>query len=198
MDTRHFTTLAVLLLGAALSGCGGSSSGQSASTRFTLTVNRSGTGSGTVTGGGISCGATCTATLESGTRVTLTATAGSGSTFSGWSGDCSGTGSCTVSMTAARAVAAAFAAQPVAGGYVVAMVQSEKAQATDLTAADVAALVQSAVAQAGGLDFIHDGDTVVLKPNLLTAYSDGGMTPASVTVNGIDTGLLRGAVMYGH
>jgi len=31
-----------------------------------------------------------------------------GSTFAGWSGACSGTGSCTVSMTAARSVTATF------------------------------------------------------------------------------------------
>ena len=72
--------------------------------------------------------------------------------------------------------------------YVVAMVQSEKAQASDLTQQDVAAMVASAVAQAGGLDFIRDGQTVVLKPNLVTPYTDSmKRAPADPLVNGIAT-----------
>src|SRR5262249_14602601 len=43
-----------------------------------------------------------------GTSVTLNAAAASGSTFAGWSGACTGTGACTVSMTQARSVTAAF------------------------------------------------------------------------------------------
>jgi uncharacterized protein (DUF362 family) len=70
---------------------------------------------------------------------------------------------------------------------VVAVVQSSKANAADLSTADVADLVGNAVSQAGGLDFINDGQTVVLKPNLITLYQDAGMTDASVTVNGIAT-----------
>ena len=48
-----------------------------------------------------------------GTSVVLTATAGSGQTFSGWSGACSGTAPCTVTLSADTAVSAAFAATPV-------------------------------------------------------------------------------------
>jgi hypothetical protein len=81
----------------------------SGGTVYTLTVNKAGTGSGTVAGGAINCGSTCTATnLASGTSVTLTATPASGSTFAGWSGACTGTGSCVVSMTADRTVTATF------------------------------------------------------------------------------------------
>ncbi|WP_395853825.1 cellulase family glycosylhydrolase [Cystobacter fuscus] len=77
---------------------------------FTLTATKAGTGSGTVSSSpsGIDCGSTCTANYSSGASVTLTATAASGSTFAGWSGACSGTGTCTVSMTAARSVTATF------------------------------------------------------------------------------------------
>jgi uncharacterized protein (DUF362 family) len=71
--------------------------------------------------------------------------------------------------------------------YVVAMVQSSKAQATDLSTSNVADLVGSAVSAGGGLDFIKDGQTVVLKPNLVTLYEDAGMTDASTTANGIAT-----------
>ena len=77
---------------------------------YRLTVSKAGTGSGTVTSNpaGISCGTACTGSYGSGTSVTLTATAASGSTFTGWSGACTGTGSCTVSMNAAKAVTATF------------------------------------------------------------------------------------------
>jgi hypothetical protein len=78
---------------------------------FNLSVSKSGSGSGTITSGpsGINCGATCSYAFTSGTPVTLTATADTGSTFTGWSGgSCSGTGTCTVTMTAAMSVTANF------------------------------------------------------------------------------------------
>ena len=79
-------------------------------TTYTLTVGKSGAGSGTVSSSpaGIGCGADCTENYASGTSVTLTAAPAAGSAFAGWSGACSGTGSCTVAMTAARSVTAAF------------------------------------------------------------------------------------------
>ena len=73
-----------------------------------LTVTKTGNGTVTSTPANINCGTTCTATIASRTTVTLTATAGAGSTFSGWSGDCTGTSTCTVSMTQARNVTATF------------------------------------------------------------------------------------------
>ena len=50
-------------------------------------------------------------------------------------------------------------------------------------------LVTDAVTQAGGLDFIKDGQTVVLKPNLLTPYAGcwSAGTALSTTVNGVTT-----------
>jgi Ca2+-binding RTX toxin-like protein len=76
--------------------------------RFTLTVTTSGSGSGRVTGPDIDCGPDCTETYTHGTVVVLNATAASGSSFTGWTGACSGTGSCTVTMSAAKAVTAMF------------------------------------------------------------------------------------------
>jgi hypothetical protein len=83
----------------------------SVATAYTLAVSRSGTGSGTVTSSpsGINCGTTCSADFSSGSSVTLTATPASGSTFGGWTGDCSGAGTvCTISMAASRSVTATF------------------------------------------------------------------------------------------
>ena len=77
-----------------------------------LTVSKSGTGSGTVTSTppGISCGQTCKAYFTSGTSVTLTASADAGSTFTGWSGGgCSGTGPCRVNLSSNTTVDASFA-----------------------------------------------------------------------------------------
>ena len=78
--------------------------------QYTLTVSKAGTGSGTVTSSpaGINCGTDCTEPYNYGTVVTLTAAASTGSTFGGWSGACTGTGTCTVTMDAAKSVTATF------------------------------------------------------------------------------------------
>jgi hypothetical protein len=77
----------------------------------TLTVIKSGSGSGVVSSSptGIDCGATCSSDFGVGTSVTLTPTPANDSTFSGWSGACSGSGSCEVTMGSDKTVAAAFA-----------------------------------------------------------------------------------------
>ena len=78
---------------------------------YTLTVSRTGSGTVTSAPAGINCGSDCSQSYTSGTAVTLSATAGSGYVFGGWSGACAGTSSsCTVSMTVARSVAASFTA----------------------------------------------------------------------------------------
>jgi chitodextrinase len=74
---------------------------------YSLSVTKSGSGTGTVSGGGISCGNTCSVTA-SGT-VTLTASPDSNSSFTSWGGACSGSAAtCTVAMNAARSVTATF------------------------------------------------------------------------------------------
>jgi Divergent InlB B-repeat domain/NHL repeat len=78
---------------------------------FALNVTDAGTGSGTVSSSpsGILCPSTCTANFTSGSKVTLTETPNSGSTFAGWSGGgCSGTGSCVVTMSTVENVTATF------------------------------------------------------------------------------------------
>ncbi len=74
-----------------------------------LTVAVAGTGSGSVTGTGISCPGDCAETVPHNTVIALTATSNMGSTFTGWSGACSGTGACNVTMNFLKAVTATFA-----------------------------------------------------------------------------------------
>ena len=81
---------------------------------YALVVSKTGTGSGTVTSSpsGIDCGNTCSASYPSGTVVTLTATpATDGSTFAGWTGACSGTGTCKATVNQSLQVTATFTNQ---------------------------------------------------------------------------------------
>ena len=95
---------------------GGSSPGGSCGAGHALTVSKPGNGTGTVTSPApaprINCGTTCSELFPSGSgNVTLTATpnAVDGSTFAGWSGGgCTGTDTCTVSLTADVNVTATF------------------------------------------------------------------------------------------
>jgi hypothetical protein len=75
---------------------------------YTLSVSLTGSGSVTSNPVGISCPSTCSASFNSGTPVTLTATPAPGMSFIGWSGACSGSGGCTVTMSAVESVSAAF------------------------------------------------------------------------------------------
>jgi len=107
---RRLSAVALLSFPFLLISCGdGGTTGPEPA--HTLTVTKAGTGSGTVTStpAGIDCGSACSASYGSGTTVTLTATAATGSTFGGWSGGgCSGTGTCQVTMDAAKTVTATF------------------------------------------------------------------------------------------
>jgi len=86
----------------------------------TLTVAGTASGSVTSSPAGISCGSTCSATFADGTTVTLNATPAAGSTFTGWTGGCSGTGACTLTLTANSSVGATF--NPAPSGYRAAVV----------------------------------------------------------------------------
>jgi hypothetical protein len=77
---------------------------------FTLTAAVSGS-AGVVTSavGGIACPPTCSTSLENGVKSTLSADPGAGQRFVAWSGACTGTGPCEVTMDAAKSVTATFA-----------------------------------------------------------------------------------------
>lgn len=88
-----------------------------------LIISGAGTGSGTVTvpltagrraltcviTAGQAAATDCSRYYPHGTVVTLTASPATDNTFTGWTGACSGTGTCTVSMTQVRRVTASFA-----------------------------------------------------------------------------------------
>ena len=79
------------------------------SVSYGLTVNVTPSNGGTVTAGGISCPGDCTETYSSVTTVNVNASAGSGCTFSNWSGCGSTSGtSCTVTVDANKSVTANF------------------------------------------------------------------------------------------
>ena len=84
----------------------------STSQYVTLNVTVTGAGSGTVTSspGGSSCSSDCVGSYATWTVVTLTAAVSNGgSTFAGWSGDCSGNAqTASVTMDAARSCTATF------------------------------------------------------------------------------------------
>ena len=81
---------------------------------YSLLVETTGTGAGTVTSSpvGISCTDSCLADFQDPTSVTLTPVAAPGSSFAGWSGDCTGTGACVVPMVGFRDATAEFNLPP--------------------------------------------------------------------------------------
>jgi phospholipase C len=100
-----------------LCGCGGGMSGGKVPppVSFQLSIKAAGAGGGTVSSSpaGINCGTTCSAAFTSGTQVTLTETAAANSSFTGWTGGCSGSNpSCTLTLSASQQVTATFSTTP--------------------------------------------------------------------------------------
>jgi hypothetical protein len=74
-----------------------------------LTVGVTGDGVVTSDPAGIDCGTSCMADFDPLSTVSLTATPAASSVFEGWSGDCSGSGACSLTMDGAKTVNAQFA-----------------------------------------------------------------------------------------
>ena len=83
-------------------------------TAWSLTTIKAGAGTGSISSdpSGVACTTTCSTVFDDETSVTLTATPTANSTFTGWSGACTGTSTCTVSMIEARTTTATFTPRP--------------------------------------------------------------------------------------
>ncbi|MCF8057344.1 MAG: InlB B-repeat-containing protein, partial [Desulfocapsa sp.] len=73
-----------------------------------LSVTKTGDGTVSSNPAGIDCGADCSEMYDYATAVLLTAEPAIGSDFSGWTGGCSGTGNCSLSMESDHHVGAVF------------------------------------------------------------------------------------------
>ena len=82
--------LAVLVLGPT------AAAGPQQSGSYTVSVSVSGSGHVTSSPAGINCPGTCSHAFKPGDSVALSKNADTGWNFSGWGGDCSGNGSCTL------------------------------------------------------------------------------------------------------
>ena len=81
-----------------------------------LHVFKAGTGLGTISGAGpLNCGTQCTASYVQGVTTIIYATPVVGSTFTGWSGACSGVDPCSVTMISVKNVTATFTLNTVSG-----------------------------------------------------------------------------------
>jgi YVTN family beta-propeller protein len=146
----------------------GLSGSGSAVPTFTLSVGQAGSGLGSVssTPAGISCQPNCSAAFNQGTAVTLTAAPTAGSTFAGWSGACTGNGSCVVTMNSSQTVTATF----------------------NLTGS-TACIVAGSVIWTGGASGSWNtgsnwsGGTVPNGAGVNVCINDGNTTPSAVTVN---------------
>ncbi len=79
---------------------------------LSITVNEYGKGYVSAPSPGYACSYVCPEEFAEGTEVTLTPTAYAGYRFTGWSGACSGTGACVVTLGANAAVTANFGPIP--------------------------------------------------------------------------------------
>src|SRR5438128_10938091 len=85
-------------------------SGHTSPTQVNLKITTA--GNGLVRGAGTDCRGSCTAPYASGTQVHLVAVPDSGASFVSWSGACSGTGACDLTLDGAREVSARVAPLP--------------------------------------------------------------------------------------
>ena len=87
-------------------------------TKYDLSVSKTGDGLVSSNLEGITCGSDCTESYTDNTQVRLEAYPDDGQVFTGWGGACSGTGTCEVIMSAARSVTATFKPYQTGMGFI--------------------------------------------------------------------------------
>jgi hypothetical protein len=80
--------------------------------RLTVEVDGGGSGRVLIDPRGITCTETCDHDFASGSRVSLSPDADTGSSFEGWSDACSGSGRCSIVMNRQRSVTVTFESSP--------------------------------------------------------------------------------------
>ena len=108
VNMKHIAWLALVLI-IFLGSCGSGSKPKN----YELVVKIIGDGTGSVKSLpiGIDCEGDCSEEYRAGSHVVLTATAGNGSVFAGWSDDCAGVAyNCDLGLTSAKTVSARFQA----------------------------------------------------------------------------------------
>jgi hypothetical protein len=139
---------------------------------------------------GIDCGLDCSESYAEGTEVTLTAARAIGSDFVGWSGACTGTGPCVVTMDAGKSVTATFDEGAGTGFYTVTpcrVVDTRSADAPALGSGttrtfEVAGPICGVPATARSVAVNVTATNETQRGNL-TLYPAGEPAPTSSTVN---------------
>jgi hypothetical protein len=148
------------------------------------------TGSGTITddAGQMACTGACSATQVAGSAVTLTASPAPGWQFAGWGGACDGSpgSTCTVDMSQARDVSAAFAPVPVAPGTGIAPTTPDAPTGARATAG----LLRASVSWSAP---VRDGGAPVTR---YTATARPGGATCTTTSTGCVIRGLRNTVAY--
>jgi hypothetical protein len=159
---------------------------------YTLGVSLTGSGVGSVTGGGISCPSNCVGTYREGSLVTLSALPNGGSTFAGWSGACSGTGACSVILSADQSISANFIRTPPPETTIPPEGNSTVSNPLGVEAPSGADANGSATASGGGSAQINHGRTprAPSKTTLVATFSPLFATRAALS--GRTLGLLVG------
>ncbi|MFM7718129.1 MAG: InlB B-repeat-containing protein [Actinomycetota bacterium] len=167
-----------------------------------LTLAGESSGTRTVTfapvasGSTASCTANCTRSYDDGTEVTLTASGTGGVSFTGWSGACSGSGTCTVTMSQARSVTATFGAAPTTYDLTVSTITGQGTVRDAASAPFLIDCTNSGSGTSGDCSETYDvGASVTLTASPTSGWRFGSWsgcdsdvsTSCSVTVDGAET-----------
>jgi hypothetical protein len=161
---------------------------QFAQINYNVAVSVAGSGTVTSSPSGINCGSVCTANFASGTPVTLTATPGGGATFSGWSGACSGTGSCVVTVNSSASVTAMFSSpggsSPTARTWVSGTLGNDANPCTRAAPCLTFAAALALTTPGGEIDVLDPGDYGPLTVTQSVTIAGDETAPGVVTPSG--------------